>query len=319
MKTGSALQTDESRDLYRVAITIPSPVMQAEKGEGLPVVTQEPLKGPRKHRQPKAPIAIMGPIDKAKINAKRDRSASPSIPHGKPRATAQGLPDDLSKPPSARDLGNSQVLGSQKGISTNVRTKTKRSRSDLITFDPTAHNPIYFDSIIYRQSRLRPPPGIKLFSRIVKKGLPLYKGKQVFLPVNPAIHRLHNRSQHWYKRKCEAIRRRPRRKAWFGKFMARKRWLLAEASKVEGNSQNPENAENVPPFKPPEPRAAKKVLDFGDVPEEELPDYVRSNPAWLKACAWFRECEAMAAVRKRHVDKSTKEAERFFQQLCGGN
>ncbi|KAI1053832.1 hypothetical protein LB507_007205 [Fusarium sp. FIESC RH6] len=348
MKTGSALQTDESRDLYRVAITIPSPVMQAEKGEGLPVVTQEPLKGPRKskrprapvanigpvatqeplkgprkHRQPKAPIAIMGPdafpIDKAKINAKRDRSASPSISHGKPRATAQGLPDDLSKPPSARDLGNSQVLGSQKGISTNVRTKTKRSRSDLITFDPTAHNPIYFDSIIYRQSRLRPPPGIKLFSRIVQKGLPLYKGKQVFLPVNPAIHRLHNQSQHWYKRKCEEIRRRPRRKAWFGKFMARKRWLLAEASKVEGNSQNPENAENVPPFKPPEPRAAKKVLDFGDVPEEELPDYVRSNPAWLKACAWFRECEAMAAVRKRHVDKSTKEAERFFQQLCGGN
>jgi hypothetical protein len=101
--------------------------------------------------------------------------------------------------------------------------------------------------------------------------------------------------------------------------MARKRWLLAEARKVEGDSQNTECAENVPPFKPPEPRAAKKVLDFGDVPEEELPDYVRSNPAWLKACAWFRECEEMAAVRKRHVDKSTKEAERFFQELCGGN
>ncbi|KAH7193558.1 uncharacterized protein B0J16DRAFT_381429 [Fusarium flagelliforme] len=351
MKTGSALQTDGSRDLYRVAITIQSPVVQAEKGKGLPVVaqeplkgprkskrprapvadigpvaTQEPLKGPRKYRQPKAPVAVMGPdtssIDEAKINAKRDRSASLSISHGKPHATAQGLPDGLSnlpKPPSATELGSSQVFGSQKRISTNVCTKTRRPRPDLITFNPSAHNPIYFDSMIYRQSRLRPPPGIKLYSRIVQKGLPLYKGKQIFLPVNPAIHRLHNRSQHWYKRKCEEIRRRPRRKAWFGKFMARKRWLLAEARKVEGNSQHTECAENVPPFKPPEPRAAKKVLDFGDVPEEELPDYVRSNPAWLKACAWFRECEEMAAVRKRHVDKSTKEAERFFQELCGGN
>lgn len=188
-----------------------------------------------------------------------------------------------------------------------------RQKQLLATFDPIA-----FDSIIYRQSRLRPPPGVSLSSHIVKNGPLLDGGERLYLPVNPAIHKMHKRSQRWYKQKCEEIKRRPTRKAWFGKVMARKRWLLAEERKLEEKRQEALCIGAAPPYRPPEPRSVKQILDFGDVPEEDLPDYVRSNPAWLKACAWHRECEEKATQHQRQVDKSIQEAERYFKENFGG-
>ncbi|KAL4725421.1 hypothetical protein ACLX1H_007569 [Fusarium chlamydosporum] len=128
---------------------------------------------------------------------------------------------------------------------------------------------------------------------------------------------MHKRSQRWYKQKCEEIKRRPTRKAWFGKVMARKRWLLAEERKLEEKRQEALCIGAAPPYRPPEPRSVKQILDFGDVPEEDLPDYVRSNPAWLKACAWHRECEEKATQHQRQVDKSIQEAERYFKENFG--
>ncbi|QPC77620.1 hypothetical protein HYE68_008372 [Fusarium pseudograminearum] len=116
-----------------------------------------------------------------------------------------------------------------------LRTKTGTDKEKpLATFDPVA-----FDSIIYRQSRLRPPPGVRLSSRIVKNGSASHKSERVYLPVNPAIHKMHKRSQHWYKQKCEEIKRRPSRKAWFGKVEARLRWLRAEEERLEQSRQCP--------------------------------------------------------------------------------
>lgn len=181
----------------------------------------------------------------------------------------------------------------------------------LATFDPVA-----FDSIIYRQSRLRPPPGVRLSSRIVKNGSASRKSERVYLPVNPAIHKMHKRSQHWHKQKCEEIKRRPSRKAWFGKVEARLRWLRAEEERLEQSRQNAQDDGTMPPFEPPEPRCFKQILDFGDVPEKELPEHVRNDPAWLKACAWLRKCEDQA-THQRQVNKSKKEAERYYKMNFG--
>ncbi|KAI6748867.1 hypothetical protein HG531_007814 [Fusarium graminearum] len=174
----------------------------------------------------------------------------------------------------------------------------------LATFDPVA-----FDSIIYRQSRLRPPPGVRLSSRIVKNGSASRKSERVYLPVNPAIHKMHKRSQHWHKQKCEEIKRRPSRKAWFGKVEARLRWLRAEEERLEQSRQNAQDDGTMPPFEPPEPRCFKQILDFGDVPEKELPEHVRNDPAWLKACAWLRKCEDQATHQRQQVEGTAGENE----------
>ncbi|KAM0340105.1 hypothetical protein ACHAPU_010678 [Fusarium lateritium] len=191
---------------------------------------------------------------------------------------------------------------------TPFRAKSEARRKRLLSnFDSDV-----FDSLIYRQSKLRPPTNNTVPSHAMQRKLAPYKGKQVFLPVNPAIHRMHKRSRAWYKQKCEEIRKRPRRKAWFGKVMERKRWLHYMKLKLEKQRQEAQETGTAPPFEAPEPRSVKRILDFGDVPEDELPDYVKANPAWLKACAWLRECEAQAALRQRRVDQSKDEAERFF-------
>ncbi|KAF5659486.1 hypothetical protein FHETE_9378 [Fusarium heterosporum] len=197
---------------------------------------------------------------------------------------------------------------------TPFRAKVEARRKKLLAnFDSDV-----FDSLIYRQSKLRPPTNNLVSSHAIQRKLASYEGKRVFLPVNPAIHRLHKRSHAWYKRKCEEIRKRPRRKAWFGKVMERRRWLHVMKLKLEKQRHEAQEAGTAPPFEAPEPRSVKRILDFGDVPEDELPAYVKDNPAWLKACAWLRECEEQAALRQRRVDRSKEEAERFFNANFGG-
>ncbi|KAF4345492.1 hypothetical protein FBEOM_601 [Fusarium beomiforme] len=194
-------------------------------------------------------------------------------------------------------------------LSLHAKAEARRKKL-LVDFDSEA-----FDSLIYRQSNLRPPPQVQVSSRIANYNTIFDEQKPLYLPVNPAVHHMHKRSRAWYKKKCEEIRRRPKRKEWFGKVVERQRWLRAMEIEQQEKSQEAERDGTAPPYKPPEPRGVKRTLDFGDVPEEELPEYVRSNPAWLKACAWFRECEKKAAARQRHVNNKTKETESYFQSL----
>ncbi|KAF5704683.1 hypothetical protein FMUND_12371 [Fusarium mundagurra] len=198
-----------------------------------------------------------------------------------------------------------------KPVSLSPRAKAEaRKKRLLVEFDSEA-----FDSLIYRQSSLQPPPHVTVSSRIVKYH-PLYGDqKPLYLPVNPAIHHMHKRSRAWYRKKCDEIRRRPKRKEWFGKVVERQRWLQALEVKKQEKIKQAQQDGTTPPYIPPEPRGVKRILDFGDLPEEELPEYVRSNPAWLKACAWFRECEDKATARQRHVNNKTKETESYFQSL----
>ncbi|EWG40580.1 hypothetical protein FVEG_02927 [Fusarium verticillioides 7600] len=198
-----------------------------------------------------------------------------------------------------------------KPVSLSPRAKAEaRKKRLLVEFDSEA-----FDSLIYRQSSLQPPPHVTVSSRMVKYH-PLYGDqKPLYLPVNPAIHHMHKRSRAWYRKKCDEIRRRPKRKQWFGKVVERQRWLQALEVKKQEKIKQAQQDGTTPPYIPPEPRGVKRILDFGDLPEEELPEYVRSNPAWLKACAWFRECEDKATARQRHVNNKTKETESYFQSL----
>ncbi|RSL44127.1 hypothetical protein CEP53_011368 [Fusarium sp. AF-6] len=190
-----------------------------------------------------------------------------------------------------------------------------RRKKMLASFDSAA-----FDECIYRQSDLRPPPGVVIPSRATRKSKAKAKAKasseepRLFLPVNPAIHKMHNRSEDWYKKKCQEIKHRPRRKAWFGKVLERQRWLNAMEAKLDEECRQARLAGKEPPFRPPQPRTHKRILDFGDVPEEELPEDVRNNPAWLKACAWHRETMNKALQRQHQVNKTTEETQRFFME-----
>ncbi|KAL3608401.1 hypothetical protein FPOAC2_03397 [Fusarium poae] len=254
-------------------------------------------------------------LEKAPSKKASSRKATPEKEHPPPDIVLPKMHAKLDNEVNmggTSDVLDGAVAQSIQSALSSLKAKrdTDRKKSSA-TFDSVA-----FDSIIYRQSRLRPPPGVILSTRIVKGGSTSRNGDHVYLPVNPAIHNMHKRSQRWYKEKSEEIKRRPSRKAWFGKVEARQRWLRAEEEKLERSRQQAQHDGTMPPFEPPKPRSVRQILDFGDVPEDELPEHVRSNPAWLKTCAWFRMCEEQVAQYQRQIDKSKEEAELFFMNNC---
>ncbi|KAM0552580.1 hypothetical protein ACHAPJ_007909 [Fusarium lateritium] len=267
------------------------------------------------HSKPLKASSSRSPLTHAKHPA---RQASKTLPNRKasPQAVLPEVHAEVDDEVNMADVSDSsdeEVPQPDKTVLLPFRAKAEARRKRLLArFDSAA-----FDSLIYRQSNLRPPAGVGV-RRTVGKGLASSEGKQLFLPVNPAIHKMHKRSQTWYRKKCEEIRRRPGRKAWFGKVVERRRWIQDEEVKLEKQRQQAQFAGTMPPFKQPQPLGVKRVLDFGDVPEEELPDYVRKNPAWLKACAWHRECQSQAMLHQRRIDRSTEEAHRFFRENFSG-
>ncbi|KAM0326879.1 hypothetical protein ACHAPQ_007567 [Fusarium lateritium] len=257
--------------------------------------------------------SIHPPMTNAKYPAHEVSSGTPDKRHlSKDIPSELSVEDDEVNMADVSDISEEVVPPTEPVSPFRAKVEARRKRI-MANFDSTV-----FDSFIYRQSKLRPPVNILTSSRAYQRRLALYTSKRVFLPVNPAIHGMHKRSRAWYKKKCEEIRKRPGRKAWLGKVMARKRWLHSVEMKLEKERQQAQLTGTAPPYKPPEPRSVKRILDFGDVPEEELPSYVKENPAWLKACAWFRACEEQAALRQRQADKSKKEAERFFKENFSG-
>ncbi|KAI8673856.1 hypothetical protein NCS55_00707300 [Fusarium keratoplasticum] len=280
---------------------------------------------PRKKRKPDSPIQQEGvkvtdvappesPLARSKIPSQQANDESSSSRTRSPPAQSIDLNAEDDDEANMADVSESSDDDEDPKPADTVmlpfRAKYEARRKKMLAaFDSAA-----FDACIYRQSDLRPPPGVVIPSRKTRKAKASSEEPRLFLPVNPAIHRMHNRSEDWYKKKCQEIKRRPRRKAWFGKVLERQRWLNAREAKLDEECEQARLAGKDPPFRPPQPRTHKRILDFGDVPEEELPEDVRNNPAWLKACAWHRETMNKALQRQHQVNKTTEETQRFFME-----
>lgn len=137
----------------------------------------------------------------------------------------------------------------------------------------------------------------------------------MYLHIDPAIHYAHNRSEEWFKAKAQEIESRGGRKAWFGKAVKRVRWLRAQAKREKRLA----NGHGLPQRRAdPQPWKYNRPVDFGDVPESQLPDDVLQNPIWLRYCAHFREIERVRMLRYREAKKSKQETQEFYKNVMAG-
>lgn len=204
------------------------------------------------------------------------------------------IPSQISAPASA-SVAPEKPNGVMKRAGKHTISVTEAKRSAKISkFDTRA-----LDSQIYAQDGCLPPPqGVALPQRESASGEP--NEERWFLCVNPAIHGMHPRSEDWHAQKAAEIQKRPRRKAWFGKVHERERWLGSQENKPcqERNAAGVLGAGSF--RKDPKAWTYRRPIDFGDVPEDELPADVRENPAWAKACERFREHRAL----KKKMDEA---------------
>lgn len=182
----------------------------------------------------------------------------------------------------------------------------ERKKGKTHVFDSDA-----FDAMIYRQSTLHPPRGVALQAPTRPK-TPVRKVsaeyQRQYLPINPAIHLPIQRSEEWHAKKALDIQARGRRKAWFGKVIERRRWLRAKEKAKEDERNAAEESKQKLLRVDPQPWSYNRVIDFGDVPHEELPEDVLQNPAWAKACAWHRENHAKRIFRERAAKNAHRAA-----------
>ncbi|CAM1501111.1 Fc.00g102730.m01.CDS01 [Cosmosporella sp. VM-42] len=190
-----------------------------------------------------------------------------------------------------------------------------RRKAKVAAFDSRA-----FDSMIYQQSSIRPPEGVLVSRRPPDKTTASIDEQFLFLPVNPAIHRPHRRSDEWYRKKSKEIKDRGGRKTWFGRATARHRWLKSQEAAKEQERVKALKTGKVPPRKDPEPfqLGNLRIKSFTETAEEDLPDDVKENPAWLKGCAWMRKTTQQLAQRIRARDKATQETQVFYFGLVNG-
>ncbi|CAH0015976.1 unnamed protein product [Clonostachys rhizophaga] len=167
-----------------------------------------------------------------------------------------------------------------------------------------------FDALIYAQpGTLSPPKGVRAFGHGKKGNDRSQLDDRLYLHRDPAIQGMHERSEEWYRKKL-ALRPPGARKKWFGRVRERQRWLRSQQDKISRPSDNGLR-ERGPKRKDPEPWTHQRSLDFGDVPEDDLPSYVKENPAWLKFCGRLRD----ARTRKDVVDSTVQRRERVKQQV----
>ncbi|KAH7149450.1 hypothetical protein B0J13DRAFT_621309 [Dactylonectria estremocensis] len=191
-------------------------------------------------------------------------------------------------------------------VITRTRRRSETSRANrLADFDSAA-----FDTLIYQQIQPTILESVLGPTRPLRKAMTSTLDDRLALSVNPAIHRMHNRSEEWVKKKAKEIEDRGGRKAWFGKVHERQRHIRARESEAERERQSALRAGLLPPRQDPQPRVYKRLVDFGDVPEKDLPDYVQSNKAWMKACAWHREVKNQASERHADARRTAKAAKR---------
>lgn len=183
-------------------------------------------------------------------------------------------------------------------------TLEEHRKANLRNFDSAA-----FDTMIYRQSNIRPPKGVTISSRSPDSVPHSAKDHRMYLRTDPSIHLLHKRSENWYKKKAQEIQARGGRKFWFGKVMERERWLRAKEKAQEEKHNNdyvPVGGDRKGPD--PKPWSYGRALDFGDVPADKLPEDVLQNPAWVKACAWHRETHAKNILLQRATKDGAQQA-----------
>ncbi|KAG6045945.1 hypothetical protein E4U39_001792 [Claviceps sp. Clav50 group G5] len=174
------------------------------------------------------------------------------------------------------------------------------------------------DAAIYGQpGAARPPSGVQVPRRQSRPNKSRPEEERLYIYANPAIHLMHRKSAAWYERKVSEIECRPGRKYWFGDVSGRLRWLQACAEEREQEHERERKAREgprrgkgkavLPQRRDAQPWVCSRALDFGDVPEHELPDYVQQNPAWLKACEFFRQAQERREAAPRDSESCEEE------------
>ncbi|EFY93849.1 hypothetical protein MAC_00340 [Metarhizium acridum CQMa 102] len=215
----------------------------------------------------------------------------------------QGVVEDAIRPASQVPL---QDRTGATPTETAVRIKVKS-----VQFDSSA-----FDTALYQQPDATPPPaGVVIGPRIENKPASS-EGQRMYIYANPAVHGMHNRSEAWHEKKALEIQARGGRKFWFGKVSARLRWL--QRKRIGSSKAQDVNCDQMPERPNPEPGAYRRPLDFGDVPESKLPEKVRQNPDWLKACEWFRQQRNLQDIRLRESKRCEQEANEYYMILSQG-
>ncbi|KAK1543278.1 hypothetical protein CPAR01_03911 [Colletotrichum paranaense] len=169
-----------------------------------------------------------------------------------------------------------------------------------------------FDAMIYSQpGATRPPLGVYTLAATIEtsKGAstPGADDGRFHMKLDPRIHWPHNRSDQWYKSKMEEIKARGGRKANFGKAAKRMRQQrLAEERQEEEDNLASARGE-------PRPWSHHRHMDFGDVPEEELPIYVRRNEEWVRGAAWMRK------IHEESQRRDARRAAELFKEHLASN
>lgn len=255
--------------------------------------------------------AALNPIS---LGSSEDEDEEDAVANdGKPRRTKPSYGQDQDAAFSAE----SQHLGNENrplttGRYDQQRTETNRLRKRLnceerrfqlcATFDSAK-----FDAMVYGQANAASPPeGVVVPTAPINGSTNTPSSgenpEQLYMNFDPRIHWPHNRSNEWYKLKMEEIKARGGRKANFGKAAQRMRQQRLEAERrAEKEMWAIEQGASVSTNKQPQPWSHHRHMDFGDVPQEDLPAYVRKNPEWMHATAWMRENREQNLRRNREA------------------
>lgn len=198
------------------------------------------------------------------------------------------------------------------------RRQTRRASGH--NHEPKPFDSNAFDGAIYQQSGAAPPPaGVMVTRRTADdhatQGVQQQRG---FVHANPAIHLMHNRPKSWFLRKNAEIRARGNRKRWFGRVGARLRFIRFWKRKEESKRKDALRRGQLPEQIDPQPRTFSRPLDFGLVPESELPEEVLQNSGWKKACAFFRENRRLRDSRRQDLRRCEEETNEYLMMLEQG-
>ncbi|PHH88600.1 hypothetical protein CDD83_7327 [Cordyceps sp. RAO-2017] len=248
-------------------------------------------------------------IPSANVEASSEVGLLPSGPEFNLDSQKQPLEPSLAQRVSALPAPGKDIHGPSKVTQAQAEASKKAGRLKARVFDSAA-----FDAAIYRQSEaIRPPAEVAVPSRPKQRpSRPSSEDQRMYIHANPAIHSSHNRSGEWFKAKALEMQRRGRRKAWFGKVVERQRWLRAQQRSQRTVVNGSKFAQRLTT---PQPWTYSRPVDFGDVPESQLPQDVLQNPAWRKACAWHREMHRVRHLRQREVRKSEQETRQFYKNV----
>ncbi|KAG6004131.1 hypothetical protein E4U21_001402 [Claviceps maximensis] len=180
----------------------------------------------------------------------------------------------------------------------------------------TQHDQMDLDAAIYGQPGAAPPPsGVKIRQNPNETGCQNEQTR--YNCANLTIHPTHNKSGALDTRKFSETESRGGRKFWFGNVSGRLRWSQVNKKVVrpqesDGREDPNEEHDGLQRRQDARPKFRSRALDFGDIPEEELPDYVQQNPAWLKACEFFRQTNQRREARFRVSERCEQETRDFF-------